>query len=87
MNFPVYLSLTALVTAFLGRTSIHSIPEVRRKVTAPERLQAMLTFAPGQQGHVGMYWRGGRLLNRITQPGIHARLPLIDTFEAVQVRK
>ncbi|KXZ51080.1 hypothetical protein GPECTOR_14g64 [Gonium pectorale] len=36
------------------------------------------------EGHVGVYWRGGMLLQRITTPGIHVRLPLIDTFEAIQ---
>ena len=37
------------------------------------------------QGCVGMYWRGGRLLDRITPPGIHTRVPFLDTFEPIQV--
>jgi len=32
-----------------------------------------------------MYWRGGRLLTRITDPGLHLRLPLTDSYELVQV--
>jgi len=36
------------------------------------------------EGHVGVYWRGGALLNRITHPGWHLKIPLIDTFENVQ---
>ncbi|GIL75153.1 hypothetical protein Vretimale_7832 [Volvox reticuliferus] len=36
------------------------------------------------EGHVGVYWRGGMLLRRVTPPGIHVRIPLIDTFEAIQ---
>lgn len=37
------------------------------------------------QGHVGVYWRGGKLLRHTTSPGIHIRVPLIDTYEAIQV--
>ncbi|KAG2495189.1 hypothetical protein HYH03_006795 [Edaphochlamys debaryana] len=37
------------------------------------------------EGHVGLYWRGGKLLQRITPPGIHLRMPLIDSYEAIQV--
>lgn len=37
------------------------------------------------QGHVGVYWRGGKLLNRISPPGIHMRIPLLDTYEAIQI--
>ncbi|GFR52120.1 hypothetical protein Agub_g14633 [Astrephomene gubernaculifera] len=37
------------------------------------------------EGHVGVYWRGGKLLRRITPPGVHVRMPLIDTYEAIQV--
>ncbi|EFJ49641.1 hypothetical protein VOLCADRAFT_59054 [Volvox carteri f. nagariensis] len=36
------------------------------------------------EGHVGVYWRGGVLLHRTTSPGIRVRLPLLDTFEAIQ---
>jgi len=34
---------------------------------------------------VGVYWRGGALLRRITNPGIRFKVPLIDSFEQVQV--
>jgi len=37
------------------------------------------------EGHVGVYWRGGALLNRVTQPGWHLKLPFVDTMENVQV--
>ncbi len=33
---------------------------------------------------MGVYWRGGMLLQRIAPPGIHIRMPLIDTYEAIQ---
>lgn len=34
---------------------------------------------------MGVYWRGGKLLRHTTSPGIHIRVPLIDTYEAIQV--
>ncbi|KAJ6846586.1 erlin-2-B isoform X1 [Iris pallida] len=37
------------------------------------------------EGHVGCYWRGGALLNVITNPGFHFKLPLITQFEPIQV--
>lgn len=36
------------------------------------------------EGHVGVYWRGGRLLNFTTSPGWHFKLPFIDTMEQLQ---
>jgi hypothetical protein len=38
-----------------------------------------------QHRHVGVYWRGGALVNRVTEPGFHFKLPFIDQFENVQV--
>uniref|UniRef100_A0A1D1XYJ6 Erlin-2-B n=1 Tax=Anthurium amnicola TaxID=1678845 RepID=A0A1D1XYJ6_9ARAE len=37
------------------------------------------------EGHVGAYWRGGALLNTITDPGFHWKLPLVTQFEPIQV--
>ncbi|KAK4376599.1 hypothetical protein RND71_002895 [Anisodus tanguticus] len=37
------------------------------------------------EGHVGVYWRGGALLNTITDPGFHMKLPFITQFEPIQV--
>ncbi|XP_010527959.1 PREDICTED: erlin-1-like [Tarenaya hassleriana] len=37
------------------------------------------------EGHVGAYWRGGALLNTISEPGIHLKLPYITHYEPVQV--
>jgi len=37
------------------------------------------------EGHVGVYWRGGALQKRITEPGFHSKLPIITTHETVQV--
>ncbi|XVF43226.1 hypothetical protein PTKIN_Ptkin02bG0023300 [Pterospermum kingtungense] len=37
------------------------------------------------EGHVGVYWRGGALLKKITEPGFHFKMPLITQYEPVQV--
>ncbi|KAM7484429.1 hypothetical protein LguiA_000438 [Lonicera macranthoides] len=37
------------------------------------------------EGHVGVYWRGGALLETVTDPGFHLKMPLITHFEPVQV--
>ncbi|KAH6807256.1 ureide permease 1 [Perilla frutescens var. frutescens] len=37
------------------------------------------------EGHVGVYWRGGALLDTITSPGFHFKLPVITNFEPIQV--
>lgn len=36
-------------------------------------------------GHVGIYWRGGRLLNHVTDPGWHVMLPFVTSMAAMQV--
>ena len=38
-----------------------------------------------EEGHVGVYWRGGALIPRVTLPGYHLKIPIIDAFENVQV--
>jgi len=38
-----------------------------------------------EEGHVGIYFRGGRLVDRITEPGYHLLIPLLDHVENVQV--
>ena len=37
------------------------------------------------EGHVGVYWRGGALLDRVESPGMHWKAPFFDSFENVQV--
>ncbi|KAK9796312.1 hypothetical protein WJX73_002261 [Symbiochloris irregularis] len=37
------------------------------------------------EGHVGVYWRGGRLLQTISNPGLHLRIPFLDTYAPIQV--
>jgi hypothetical protein len=37
-----------------------------------------------EEGHVGMYWRGGALLNSVSEPGFHTMIPLITSTANVQ---
>ena len=37
------------------------------------------------EGYVGIYWRGGALLNTYSEPGFNVKLPFITSFEQVQV--
>eukprot|EP01028_Stygiella_incarcerata_P007460 TRINITY_DN308_c0_g1_i1.p1 TRINITY_DN308_c0_g1~~TRINITY_DN308_c0_g1_i1.p1 ORF type:complete len:404 (-),score=130.37 TRINITY_DN308_c0_g1_i1:178-1389(-) len=38
-----------------------------------------------EEGHVGVYYRGGALLKRIEEPGFHFKFPFIDHVENVQI--
>jgi len=37
-----------------------------------------------EEGHVGVYYRGGALLNGISEPGFHYMLPFISSYKSVQ---
>ena len=37
------------------------------------------------EGYVGVYFRGGALISGISEPGWHTKLPLVTTFDNVQV--
>lgn len=36
------------------------------------------------EGHVGVYWFGGALLDEVTNPGYHFKIPFFSQFEEVQ---
>lgn len=38
-----------------------------------------------EEGHVGVYFRGGALLEGTTEPGYHWMFPFITSYENVQV--
>lgn len=38
-----------------------------------------------EEGHVGVYFRGGALLPEISQPGIYFLTPLLTTYRSIQV--
>lgn len=48
-------------------------------------LVVKLSIHKVDEGHVGVYWRGGALLNRITHPGYHMMIPIVDSWDSVQV--
>jgi regulator of protease activity HflC (stomatin/prohibitin superfamily) len=33
------------------------------------------------QGYIGVYWRGGAILDATTEPGWHTKLPFVTTYE------
>ena len=37
------------------------------------------------EGHIGVYNRGGALLPTYTEPGIHFQIPIVTSYESVQV--
>lgn len=38
-----------------------------------------------QEGHVGIYWRGGALLKQYSLPGFHFKIPGLTSFDEVQI--
>ncbi|KAL0487985.1 hypothetical protein AKO1_008879 [Acrasis kona] len=38
-----------------------------------------------EEGHVGVYWRGGALLNKTTEPGYRLKMPFIDRVANIQI--
>lgn len=38
-----------------------------------------------EEGHVGVYYRAGALLEGTSDPGLHFKLPLITTYENIQI--
>ena len=38
------------------------------------------------EGHIGVYWRGGALMERTSGPGVHWRFPLLDRHEEARAR-
>ena len=37
-----------------------------------------------EEGHVGVYYRGGALLNSMSAPGFHMMIPLITSYRSIQ---
>jgi len=48
-------------------------------------LSALFSIHKVEEGHVGMYWRGGALLQEVTSPGFHFMIPIITTMANVQI--
>ncbi|KAL3501504.1 hypothetical protein ACH5RR_035953 [Cinchona calisaya] len=77
---------TAILTVFIGFMAIFFLVTSQVLVPSSANLQSSLSaLHQVPEGHVGVYWRGGALLKTITDPGFHAKLPLITHFEPIQV--
>lgn len=37
-----------------------------------------------EEGHVGVYYRGGALLSQVAPPGFHMRIPGLTTYRVIQ---
>jgi hypothetical protein len=37
------------------------------------------------EGHIGLYWRGGALMEGYSEPGYHTMIPLITSFANIQI--
>lgn len=37
------------------------------------------------EGNIGCYWRGGKLMEGYTEPGYHFMFPFLTTFENIQI--
>ena len=59
------------------------------KILGTAAAAAVLLFSSSvhivHEGHVGVYWHGGALLNETTNPGFHFKYPVLTGFEEVQV--
>lgn len=38
-----------------------------------------------EEGHIGLYWRGGALIDGYTEPGYHTMAPIVTSFANIQV--
>ncbi|KAL8518529.1 hypothetical protein ACS0TY_009772 [Phlomoides rotata] len=73
---------TAIFTVLLMFLAIAAMIIVPSSTTLRQSL-SVLHQVP--EGHVGVYWRGGALLNTITDPGFHLKMPMLTNFEPIQV--
>lgn len=37
------------------------------------------------EGHIGLYWRGGALIEGFTEPGYHTMIPLVTSYANIQI--
>ncbi|KAF2325448.1 hypothetical protein GH714_028769 [Hevea brasiliensis] len=75
-EFSPILIVFLLFLAVLSVIIIPSSPSIQDSIS-------ILHQVP--EGHVGVYWRGGALLEIITDPGFHLKMPLITQYEPVQL--
>jgi regulator of protease activity HflC (stomatin/prohibitin superfamily) len=46
---------------------------------------AVLGVHKVDEGHIGMYYVGGKLLDTVSQPGFHMMIPFLTTFTNIQI--
>ncbi|XP_050238942.1 uncharacterized protein LOC126688327 [Mercurialis annua] len=74
---------SSILTVFFAFIAIISLIVIPSLTSGTKSSFSIVHQVP--EGHVGVYWRGGALLNTITSPGFHLKLPLITHYEPVQV--
>ncbi|XP_043490739.1 erlin-2-like [Polistes fuscatus] len=57
------------------------------RICLPACLAIVLNFSLHriEEGHVGVYFRGGALLPYVSNPGFHMMIPILTTYRSVQV--
>ncbi|XP_057481738.1 uncharacterized protein LOC130768670 [Actinidia eriantha] len=75
----------AILTVLLSFIAIFFVVLVPSSSTDSTLKNSLTIIHQVPEGHVGVYWRGGALLNTITDPGFHVKMPLITRFEPIQV--
>jgi len=79
------------IVGFLHPRAAHATAE-REQTTSRLRTHMAMLLAGVEgllgihrvpEGHVGVYWRGGALLDRVTDPGFHHMWPLLTWHETV----
>lgn len=79
----IVLFVILSIGLLLLRKSIHQIDEGIS--STPNALFFFFNKHCTSIGHVGVYWRGGALMNYISEPGFHFLIPFYETYEQVQV--
>lgn len=54
-------------------------------VFAAASVLMMISLHHIEEGHVGVYFRGGALLSSVSAPGYHLMIPFVTSFKSVQV--
>ncbi|CAA0828752.1 SPFH/Band 7/PHB domain-containing membrane-associated protein family [Striga hermonthica] len=74
-----YSAIFIVLCSFIAIAAMVIVP------SASNLNQSLSILHQVPEGHVGVYWMGGALLNTITDPGFHLKLPVITHFEPIQV--
>ncbi|XP_018653051.1 putative spfh domain protein 1 precursor [Schistosoma mansoni] len=63
----------------------HSLLPIFAAVFAAWSILLGMAFHQIDEGHVGVYYRGGALLSQTNGPGYHLMIPIITTYKPVQI--